>query len=335
MEEVNHCPVCSGTVFATVATPQRLEEERQIREKFVAQRLIRSAHPNELKDLTDFIHAEKAHLTECASCTLLVRKEHAPPPAQNYSKDDYDPTVMENLFPRYVDAFRKKEKPYRTLLPERARVVEVGSHYGAFLQTATEWGWLAEGADLGKDTSRFAKSKGSTVHTAALEDCSLPASTYDGVFIWNCFDQIEDPKPTLAASRRILKPTGLLTIRTPNGLFYSACQNLLKDPNVEGGAKVFLLRAMGYNNLLGFPYLYGHNAATLERLVEPFGFAPSGVLNSELLVFPLPENPAWVENEEKSISGEVKLLPNSLLANGSGTFTGPWIEARFRIAAVD
>ena len=126
MEEVNHCPVCSGTVFATVATPQRLEEERQIREKFVAQRLIRSAHPNELKDPTDFIHAEKAHLTECASCTLLVRKEHAPPPAQNYSKDDYDPTVMENLFPRYVDAFRKKEKPYRTLLPERARVVEVG-----------------------------------------------------------------------------------------------------------------------------------------------------------------------------------------------------------------
>ena len=326
------CPVCSGSFFKPIAPAERLEEECRIREAFVKRRLTRPAGPDELKDLTEFFHGERADLLECKRCTLLVRHEHEPPPAEEYSEDEYDPIVIEHLYPRYVDAFRRKENPYRGLLPAGARILEVGIHYGAFLQTAKEWGWQAEGVDVGKDTSRFARSKGFTVHTAELQQCEFPDRSFDGVFIWNCFEQIEDPKPTLDASRRILKPDGLLTVRTPSGLFYSTCQTLLEDPNLEPGAKEFLLDAMGYNNLLGFPYLHGYSPATLERLIEQHGFRCSGVLNSELLTLPLPQNPCWVEQEERAINSEIRLLANSILANSSGTFTGPWIEAWFRAA---
>ncbi len=87
---------------------------------------------------------------------------------------------------------------------------------------------------------------------------------------------------------------------------------------------------MGYNNLLGFPYLYGHSRSTLERLIEPFGFRPEGMLNSELLTLPLPENPDWVEREERAINAEIRLLARSVLANHDGALTGPWIEVWFR-----
>jgi 2-polyprenyl-3-methyl-5-hydroxy-6-metoxy-1,4-benzoquinol methylase len=324
------CPVCSSESYVVAVPAERLEAECRTREEFVRGRLTRPARPEELKDLTNFFHGEKADLLECRHCTLLVRNEHEPPPAQEYSEDTYDPGLMERLYPRYLDAFRGKEQPYRSLLPHGAKILEVGSHYGAFLQTATEWGWRAEGVDVGKDTSRFAKSKGFTVHTAALEECQFADQSFDGVFIWNCFEQIDDPKPTLQACRRVLKSNGVLVVRTPNGLFYSICQRLLQGPELQNGAKEFLLEALGYNNLLGFPYLYGHSRGTLERLIEPYGFDFSGVINSELLTLPLPQNPPWVEQEERAINTEMRFLANSVIAARSGAMTGPWIELWFR-----
>ncbi len=185
--------------------------------------------------------------------------------------------------------------------------------------------------DIGKDTSRFAQSKGFTVHTREVTDCHFAEQSFDAVFIWNCFEQIEDPKPTLAECRRILKPNGLLTVRTPNGLFYRVCETLLGDGALRSGAAEFLREAMGYNNLLGFPYLYGYCAATLERLIRPFGFRREGMLNSELITLPLPQNPEWVEAEERAISEEARMMVRSVLTNPDGVLTGPWIEVWFRL----
>lgn len=324
------CPVCSGTQFSTLVPATKLEAECRLRERFVADRLRRPATGGELKDLTDFFHGEKAEILACTECSLLVRDELDPPPAQSYSQDQYDPGLMERLYPRYLAAFRHKEQPYRDFLPEQAYVIEVGSHYGAFLQAAQEWGWQAEGVDVGKDTSRFAQSKGFRVHVGELADARFPSSSLDAVFIWNCFEQIKDPKPLLRECQRVLKNNGLLTVRTPNGLFYAMYQQLLADSTLAPPVAEFLIEALGYNNLLGFPYLYGHSSGTLERLISPFGFRLETTLNSELITFPLPENPDWVEKEEQAINSELKILSRSMLAHHTGVLTGSWIEVSFR-----
>lgn len=324
------CPVCSGTDFPVLVPSSKLQQECRSRERFIEERLARPASRDELKDLTDFFHGERANILQCANCSLLVREELEPPPAQSYSQDEYDPAVMQRLYPRYLDAFRRKEQPYRALLPAHACVVEVGSHYGAFLQTAQEWGWRAEGVDVGKDTSRFAQSKGFTMHLGELADCKFAAESFDAVFIWNCFEQIEDSKPLLRECRRILKPNGLLTVRTPNGLFYSSCQKLLAGRTLERGATEFLIEALGYNNLLGFPYLCGHSAATLEQMIQPFGFRVEITLNSELITLPLPESLDWVNEEEHRINNEMNILSRSLLQSYEGVLIGSWIEVSFR-----
>lgn len=324
------CLVCGANAFSTLVPAAKLAEECRTRERFIQQRLDRPALPSELKDLTDFFHQEHADIVACGSCGLLVRNAHQTPPAQNYSEEEYDPAVIERLYPQYLDAFRRKEKPYRSLLPAGARVLEIGSHYGAFLDTAGEWNWSAEGVDVGEDTTRFARSKGFTVHNCELPACHFPGEHFDGVFIWNCFEQIPDPKPLLTECRRILKSGGLLTVRTPNGLFYALCHRLLKEAHLETGAAGFLMQAMAYNNLLGFPYLYGHSQATLEHLIEPFGFRAEGMLNSELLTLPLPENPKWVEQEERAINAEIRMLARSILAHDDETLTGPWVEIWLR-----
>ncbi len=308
----------------------KIDEECRARERFITERLKRPARQDELKDLTDFFHQGRAEILACTECKLLVRNELEVPSSETYSEDEYDPSVMESLYPQYLDAFRRKEQPYRALLPRGAKILEICSHYGAFLETAQEWGWCGEGIDVGKDTSRFARSKGFTVHGNEVTECSFAAKSFDGVFIWNCFEQIADPSPTLAECRRILKQGGPLVVRTPNGLFYETCEALLDDGSLRNGAAEFLKNAMAYNNLLGFPYLYGYSGATLERLIEQFGFRREGMLNSELITLPLPQNPEWVEEEERAINEEVRMLARSVLANRQGTLAGPWIEAWFR-----
>ena len=301
-----------------------------MRATFVRERLSRPVSAAEAKDLTDFFHAEKAEIQECRNCTLLIRHEYEPPPADEYSQDEYDSEAVEREYPEYVAAFRRKQIPYRDLLPNAARVLEVGSHYGAFLQVAGEWGWRAEGVDVGRDTSAFASSKGFVVHNLELQNAEFLPATFDAVFIWNCFEQIDDPGPVLRASQRILKPEGLLTVRTPNGLFYSICELLLRDGELQAESRKFLIDAMGYNNLLGFPYLYGHNRATLERFIEPYGFRLEGMLNSELLTLPVPDKPRSVKEEERAINAELRMLANSMITNNAGVSTAPWIEVWFR-----
>jgi SAM-dependent methyltransferase len=330
MSEMPTCPVCSGTVFSTLVSSSKIDEECQERERFVKERLGRPASRDELKDLTDFFHQGTANILACMDCKLLLRHEREPPAAETYSEDDYDPSVMEHLHPRYLEAFRRKEEPYRALVPPGAQILEICSHYGAFLQTTEEWGWRAQGIDIGKDTSRFARSKGFIVQSKEMGECGFKDCSFDAIFIWNCFEQLADPKPTLSECRRVLKPDGLLAVRTPNGLFYALCETLLAQQDLWNGSAEFLREAMGYNNLLGFPYLYGYSAATLERLIKQFGFRCEGMLNSELITLPLPQNPDWVEQEERAISNEVRMLADSVLANQKGTLAGPWIEVWFR-----
>jgi SAM-dependent methyltransferase len=324
------CPVCAGTAFNALVSSDEIESECQYRERFISQRLCRPASNGELKDLTEFFHQGKAEILACAGCQLLFRRELQSPPAEAYSEEDYNPAAIEDVYPKYLRAFREKEKPYRALLPESANVLEIGSHYGAFLQTAQEWGWTISGVDVGEDTSRFARSKGFVVHNRELQDCRFPDRAFDAVFVWNCFEQIAHPKPLLCEAHRILKPGGLFVVRTPNGLFYELCRRLLASGGLREDPAEFLLEAMAYNNLLGFPYLYGHSRGTLERLIEPFRFRLQGMLNSELITLPLPANPGWVNQEERAINSEVKMLASSVLSRSGGELLGPWIEIWFR-----
>lgn len=324
------CPVCSSSSFAVLLTAAALGREVEIRNKFIAERAAKPLSAGERKDLTDFFHNERADLLECRSCGLLVRSEREEPAAHSYSEDQYDAAAIEQIYPKYVRAFEAKEQPYRGLLPGDADIVELGSHYGAFLETASKWGWNAIGVDIGEDSSRFARSHGFDVRSCELRDCHFEARSLDGLFIWNCFDQIENPQPILEEARRILKANGLLVVRTPNGVFYSRCQGLLRAANLTPTASRFLIEAMAYNNLLAFPYRYGYSGATLERLIEPFGFRCEGALNSEVITLPLPDDRDWVVEEERTIHEGVQLLAHSVLRNQEGELAGPWIELWFR-----
>jgi SAM-dependent methyltransferase len=313
------CPVCGGADFEKLLAAGRIHREAVYRERFVLERFNRKPAKSELKDLTDFAHAGDTSILTCAGCGLLLRDESLSAIHRAYREDAYDEALVDLLFPRYLAAFREKAPVYRGLLPQGANVLEVGSHYGAFLGVAAEWGWQAAGVDIGKDTSRYAKSKGYLVFNKELEECSFPDKAFDGVFVWNCFEQVPEPRPLLREIHRIVKPGGLLVVRTPNAVFYEMCETRLRHSD---GDRDFALKAMAYNNLLAFPYLFGYGRAQLEKLASSERFRLEGAVDSELLTLPLPVVPRWVEEEQRSISAGLDRMNR----------VGPWIELYYRAA---
>jgi SAM-dependent methyltransferase len=322
---IAECPVCGSSTFAPAVALSSIAEEIRFRDDFVHARIGYKASPTELKDLTDFMHGFAAPLISCIGCGLVMRAESQVRAADNYEEDPNDPDLMMQVYPRFVEAFRNKEAAYRDLLPERADILELGSHLGGFMQAAEEWNWYPIALDIGRATSTFARRRGFEVRREVIEDTALRASTFKAVFIWNCFDQLPDPAATLQHSWRLLKHHGLLVLRVPNVLFY----RVLGRQFWHGARDRFIVRALAYNNLLGFPYLYGYDAEALKSLVERHGFKYLRGFNSELLTMPFADLTRRIDSEQKSISAAVADWSTRTTVE-SGTLTGPWIEMLFR-----
>ena len=321
---LTRCPACGSQEFRLAVKTGAIKKEIELRRSFVLDRIGRRAARSELKDLIDFMHGFPAPLARCSDCGVLVRGEQRVPEAHSYEDDPNDPDLMAHVFPLYLEAFRRKQDVYRPLLKPYVDVLEIGSHLGAFLQTAEEWSWNAAALDVGSDTAEFARSRGFRVQQGIIEEAFISPRSLEAVFIWNCFEQIPDPDGMLKAIYRVLKPHGLLVVRVPNALFYTLLSRSLHAPEHNR----WVVDALAYNNLLGFPYLYGYTAEALNRLASRYAFKPVSGANSELVTMPFPDVTRRITGEQIQISRAVSRW--SAAALEGGLLAGPWVEMIFR-----
>ncbi|MCW5977310.1 MAG: class I SAM-dependent methyltransferase [Bryobacteraceae bacterium] len=219
---------------------------------------------------------------------------------------------MGMLFPRYVEAFRRKAPAYRAMLAHGSSVLEIGSHLGGFLQASEEWNWRAVGQDVGRHTSEFVRRMGFAVRRQMPEEFRPPPGGLDAEFVWNCFEQIPDPAHTLRAVHQALKGRGLLVIRVPNAAFY-------RHQRRRNGRSGIPRAALRYNNLLGFPYLYGYTLDSLNRLMRQSGFELVRAFNTELLTTPFADPALRIVREEEEVS---RAIARWVAARD---LTGPWL----------
>lgn len=332
------CPCCTARDFQVAVPRDDVAWETALREAFACRRTNGCVGGQALQDRTAFTHDRVVALHACRACGLLVRGDLEEDFTEVYAHEAYDEVVLAHFLDRDIRFFEGKEAMYRPLLPAGARVVEVGSYAGGFLHVAQAWGWHATGIDIGEDVARFANSRGYETLRRTLEACAFPAASVDGVFIWNCFDQLPEPSATLAAALRILRPGGRLVLRVPNALFYRLCRPFLqyaRDEEDHGAsqdeaaarlAERTVAKVMGYNNLLGFPYQYGYAPDNLRRLVARHGFEVECLLPSHLMMLPETETPAWALAEQRAMVALLEQLADAMREVAGDAVAGPWME---------
>jgi SAM-dependent methyltransferase len=255
-----------------------------------------------------------------------------------YAHDHYGEERMATLFEAHRALYRPRALRLDAWLAPgvgrggRVRALEVGSYVGGFLAPACALGWDVRGVDPGEEVDRFCRARGLPVERTTLDALAasgaVPPASLDCVAIWNTFDQLPDPAPTLRTARRLLRDGGVLALRVPSGrcfrLLWALCRR------APAPLARLLHVALAWNNLLAFPYLHGHSPSTLDRLLARHGFARIAVVPDTLVPLADAKNARWARLEERAIKSAQRALAR--LFPGEELPLSPWFDAYYRAA---
>jgi SAM-dependent methyltransferase len=321
--EISPCPVCDRPDAAELAGTEQIRAEMEALWSFHLRRLRTGTPTRFLTDRAVFSQGPPLRLARCGGCGTVYRnpRERRRELVETYAGEEVDPAVLKSLFQAQRDTYRAQARRLTRYAGKAGSGLEVGSYVGGCLAAARERGWAFEGLDVNEGANRFAGSMGFRIMLGSLEDAT-PARTYDAVAIWNCFEQLPEPRAAARAARALLPPGGTLAIRVPSGGFYAALRPLLAGP-AAGAARMLL----AHNNLLGFPYRHGFTPGSLSRLLGDAGFRTLAVVGDTLVTVADRWTRPWAAAEERIVKAALRAAARIAPA--------PWFELYARAVTRD
>lgn len=332
------CPLCDCDDSHIVSSAYDLAGLQRFLQQFYRRRW-RIQNGATVRDRPAFMQHDTTDLISCEGCGLLYR--NPPPPksavADLYAQSRYEETCLraEHQANR-AEAARKilsvaQRLPYHSR-KRRPRVLEIGCSAGGFLAEGLSLGWDMLGIDQDKDAAAFCRDEGLPVFHGTVHDAELDPSSFDAVVIWNTFNQLHDPHPTLAAAARLLRNGGLLVLRVPNGNCFRLMMTILAP------LPAWLHRpfhtALAWNNLVTFPYRYGYGLETLTNLTASYGFKRTACIPDTLGPAPPDQLKSWAVVER--YCGNAIYRAVWYAAGPSGRFfVAPWLDLYFERACTD
>ncbi len=314
------CPACGETRSTELASSDEIRGEVERLWAYHGRRLRPEVPPSRLMDRAVFSQPPPIRLVTCDGCGTVLREPRAAADgvAETYAAEAPSPELLATLLEGQRRSYRTQARRLTRALGRTGSGLEVGSYAGAFLVAAREAGWRFEGVDVNARAAGFARARGYPVRPGTIEDIP-PGRRFDAVAIWNCFEQLPEPRSAARAARALLEPGGLLAVRVPNGALYAALRRRLDGPlaGVAGGL-------LALNNLLSFPYRHGFTPASLERLLGESGFRLVTLLGDVLVPTADRWTRGWAALEERALKWLWR--PGARLAPAAA----PWLEAYAR-----
>ena len=308
--ELAACPACNERHARVVADREQIERQLESLWEFHTRRLHAGAPVHQLFDRAIFSQSPPLHVVQCTSCGTVYRNPRESETAilETYVSEEPKPEALASLFDEQLAFFKPRVRKLTGMQGRTGSVLEVGSYLGAFLIAAQEAGWSAHGIDVNESANAFARQRGAAVTSQTLEALEANGS-YDAVALWNCFDQLPDPQAALTRVRALLKDSGALAIRVPNG----ACYARLVAQNGR-----LSRAALAWNNLASFPYRQGFTPDSLARMLERNGFVVRDTVLDTLVPISGSWTRRWARWEERVVKAGMRPLLTKTNA--------PWFE---------
>ncbi|HBH46969.1 MAG: hypothetical protein A2445_01065 [Candidatus Jacksonbacteria bacterium RIFOXYC2_FULL_44_29] len=105
----------------------------------------------------------------------------------------------------------------RHQIPVGARVLDVGSGHGVWLEVCRRLDWQGQGIELSSAAAKASQERFSIqVFAGRIDDFSAQSQNYDLITLWDIIEHVTNPRQLLAKCAQLVKKNGLLVIETPN-----------------------------------------------------------------------------------------------------------------------
>jgi ubiquinone/menaquinone biosynthesis C-methylase UbiE len=113
--------------------------------------------------------------------------------------------------------FARALERIEALVPDRGRLLDIGTAAGSFMHVAARRGWEVAGCEPNKWLCEWGrKTYGLEIQSGTLFDHPYPDRTFDVVTVWDVLEHTADPMKFLQECHRILKPGGLIVVNYPD-----------------------------------------------------------------------------------------------------------------------
>lgn len=193
------CPVCGNGEFSVTIEP-----------------VVSETDPAKLYGAASGLPGTQ-RLVTCKNCGLLYENPRFPAEViiQGYmASDDAGHDSQHGMRSR---SFGKALEGLRSHLPPPgAKVLDIGTAGGAFLDAATLYGYDAWGMEPSRYLVEKGKARGLKIEQGTIDKHSFEPHSFDMVTMWDVLEHVPEPREALRRIRRLLKPDGLLLINYPD-----------------------------------------------------------------------------------------------------------------------
>ena len=101
-------------------------------------------------------------------------------------------------------------------LPQRPRILDIGSGYGYFLAAAARRGAVGDGIDVSRYAAAEAHERFGVETFVGTLEAFTPSEPYDLLTMWDCIEHVSNPREEFERTAKCASPGSLLFVRTPN-----------------------------------------------------------------------------------------------------------------------
>jgi len=126
--------------------------------------------------------------------------------------------------PAYVSQICARERTFAASLEQieraaggKGRLLDVGTAAGAFVATARQRGWDAEGCEPNRWLADWGQRHyGIRIRKGDLLQLDYKESSFDVITLWDVIEHTTDPRVLLDRCRALMRPSGILIVNYPD-----------------------------------------------------------------------------------------------------------------------
>lgn len=167
-------------------------------------------------------------IVQCSDCGLVYRNTNK---AQEAILEEYSSKEYPQSAPDWIEG---RKRVFSSQIEELAQfkktgnLLDIGAGHGFFVAACKKAGWNCTGIEPSIQLRKLAqKDLGVDLIGSRVEEASLENESFDVITLWNVVSQLSDPLNTLSHLCRLLRPGGMILIRSPNADFHVPTRRVL------------------------------------------------------------------------------------------------------------